>query len=311
MKTEINNRIVNLPDFLIVGAGKSGTTSLFHYLKQHPQIFMPEIKEPNFFAFTENPKSYINYVKATVQHIDQRMLKIATELNEYADLFNNTKCPEDCLLGEASPTYLVYSEAAIRNIKKYIPDCRSLKIIIILRDPRERLFSAFSMMKQMGLKYHSIQFEEFLETTDFRDSLSCYERVKAYMDNFPLTRVYLFENLKEDAAGLARDIFGFLEVDDSFAPDVKVRYNPSGVLFSRLFHQLLSTPRAISSWFPLIKLIPLEKRAMLTEKLMRKNIKRRAEMKNETRRYLTDIFSEDILKLQGLIGRDLSGWLEN
>jgi hypothetical protein len=99
--------IAKLPDFLIVGAGKSGTTSLYHYLRQHPQIFMPEIKEPKFFAFAETPTSFV-YPKGTT---------IIWNFDEYKSLFEPAR--EDQKLGEASPIYLRYYEKTIENIKKY------------------------------------------------------------------------------------------------------------------------------------------------------------------------------------------------
>jgi hypothetical protein len=90
---------------------------------------------------------------------------------------------------------------------------------------------------------------------------------------------------------------------------MKTKYNPSGAPWSRLFHRLLSTPGLISSRVPLIKLIPLETRIGLTEKLSRLNIRKKLVMTEQSRQYLRDFYREDVLKLQELISRDLSKWL--
>jgi hypothetical protein len=109
-------------DFFIIGAPKSGTTSLVHYLRSHPRVFIPRIKEPHFFC---------------TDFDDYRQV---TSLSDYNQLF--APAPFNARLGEASVWYL-YSQLATRNILKYNP---SAKIIVILRNPVEMLYSLHSQL---------------------------------------------------------------------------------------------------------------------------------------------------------------------
>jgi hypothetical protein len=107
MDVRVQGKIVKLPDFLIVGAVRGGTTSLYNYLKQHPQIFMPKEKEPQFFAFSEKPTHYPHP-------------PIIWKFDDYVKLFENAE--ESQLIGEASLGYSLCYEETINNIKKYIPE---------------------------------------------------------------------------------------------------------------------------------------------------------------------------------------------
>jgi hypothetical protein len=115
-----------------VGAPRRGTTSLYFYLREHPQIFMPGIKEPHFFAFSGKPTYY-------------KHNPIVWKLKDYAGLF--AAATEGQVLGEASPGYLYYHERAIENIKKYVPAWEDLRIIMILRNPALRAFSHYLVLR--------------------------------------------------------------------------------------------------------------------------------------------------------------------
>jgi hypothetical protein len=306
MKAEINGTTVNLPDFLIVGAARSGTTSLYHYLKEHPQIFMPDIKEPRFFAFGDIQPNYRESFDVTVWRF-----------KDYLDLFEGAG--EGMLLGEASPVYLLYYEETIYNIKKYVPSWQDVKIIMILRDPVERILSQYYVLKMQGIE--PLELEDALQkekermeegwSFQFHYSRFYHNQVKAYLDNFPLAKVYLYEDLKSNALGLVKDIYKFLGVDDSFVPEIGRKHNVSKDPFSKSLHRILKKNYIVSSIFPPIKLIPYETRVSLTKKLKRLNIRKdRRAMKEETRQRLKLLYREDILRLQELIGRDLSGWLK-
>ena len=108
------------PNFLIVGAQKSGTTSLFHYLRRHPKIFLSPIKEPAYFS----------KYRGSVPFKNKKPTK-----EQYLELFQNVK--DESAIGEVSTPYLFDQDSAT-NIYKTIPNA---KIIIILRDPTERAYS--------------------------------------------------------------------------------------------------------------------------------------------------------------------------
>jgi hypothetical protein len=138
---------MKLPNFLIIGAQKAGTTSLYYYCKQHPDIFMSSIKEPMFF----------NSRKPSKIKLEDRSLKQPYSfftLNEYANLFG--KSGKQKLRGEASTAYLANPDSALW-IRKIIPDT---KIIAILRNPLERAYSA-----------HKMYYEKGIETRTFNDAI--------------------------------------------------------------------------------------------------------------------------------------------
>ena len=134
---------MTLPNFLIIGAMKSGTTSLYHYLKQHPQIYMSSIKEPNFFALEG---SNLDFNGAEGKEQIQRLIKRESIINieEYRALFR--RAAHETAIGEASPMYL-YSPEAPYRIRYYVPEA---KLITILRNPVERAYSAFLYMTRDG-----------------------------------------------------------------------------------------------------------------------------------------------------------------
>src|ERR1700751_3282597 len=139
-----------VPNFFIVGTGKAGTTSLYHYLKQHPQIYMSPIKEPCYFASeirlenfgpellamaTRDAPALRNYLDGPMR--EKRFGGIVTCWEDYLRLFRQAQAEKG--IGEASVCYL-WSKTAARNIAAQIPDAR---ILMILRDPAERAFSQY------------------------------------------------------------------------------------------------------------------------------------------------------------------------
>jgi len=144
-----------LPNFFIVGAAKAGTTSLYNYLKQHPDIYMSPIKEPNYFAKDIDINLFRKDYKKTAlidtqkyfskPKLEELHLAFITELEDYIKLFQ--KVSNEKVIGETSVSYL-YSKVAAKEIKKLVPDA---KIVIILRDPIERAYSHYLMNLKEGL----------------------------------------------------------------------------------------------------------------------------------------------------------------
>jgi Sulfotransferase family len=117
--------VPTIPDFFVVGAAKSGTTSLYHYLDQHPDVYMPRNKEPHYFS--------------RVPPFPGRGSHPVTSEEEYLDLFKLWN--KESVAGEASPSYL-WDEKAPYRIKETVPQA---KIIAILRHPVERAYSHYLM----------------------------------------------------------------------------------------------------------------------------------------------------------------------
>ena len=289
------------PNFLIVGAAKSGTTSLYAYLRQHPDIFMPEWKELSFFIGDPNTP-----------------LHKAKKLYYYRKVF--AKAKNESAIGEASTSYL-YDEAAAGNIKEKLG---AIKIIIALRDPVSMSYSLYNhQLRREGETIES--FEEALEKEDVRRTNSefrekCYgwhanyyyyqralyyHQVKRYVDTFGKDNIFiiLFEELVAETLGVVQNTYRFLGVDDAYVPEIKI-HNPAGAILkipmfwkdSGLF---LKTFQFVFSK-NLIKKIP---------HLLRNVGRKPPQPINPiTAKKLRKRFYEDICQLEQLIGKDLSTW---
>lgn len=194
------------PDFFVVGAAKSGTSSLYNYLAQHPAVFMAEPKEPHFFSEYRPPVE-------EVKHLD-----------EYLDLFQDV--PDSVRAGEASTSYL-YSEIAAQNIDRLRPDA---KIIAVLRDPVSRAYSQYWNQIQEGVEplsfketlaaeperieqywwygFHYVEGDRYAEQVERDMELFCRDTV----------RVHLFEDPRRDTVRVRQDIFSFLKATSDRSP---------------------------------------------------------------------------------------------
>jgi hypothetical protein len=309
-----------LPNFFIVGAPKAGTTSLYHSLDQHPQIFMSPIKEPCYFAsevrpqnFSEEHAHWAHREALSLQKyfsepvLERRFGGMVTEWEDYLKLFQNAA--EAKAIGEASVCYL-WSRTAAANIACRIPDAR---IIMILRDPAERAFSQYLHTVTNGLVHRSFreQIERGLRRSDekfgiLHPFLECglyYQQIKRYLDLFPSenVRIYLYEEQREQ---ITLEILRFLNVDSSLIPDTSQRRLEARV------------PRAIAAGYFLKKYGVWQRARDLSPGALRPILrtlvfkKRPAVMMDpEDRRYLVDYYREDIGKVSSLLDRDLSAWL--
>lgn len=300
---------MTLPNFLIIGSQKSGTSSLYRYLKAHPQIFMTRIKEPKFFALESDDFGF-----NAPYSLPEEVARIA-DFDAYQALFADAG--DETALGEASTWYL-HTPGTAERIRKYIPD---VKLIAILRQPVERAYSNFLHARNY-LKiepYHDFAQAIRAEDERFRQQWGhpwyykrkgfYYRHLKPYFDTFQREqiRVYLMDDLKADAATRLKDIYRFLDVDDTFQPDFARRYNVSAnSARSQTLHNVLNKPHPVKA--ALRRLLPPTVRRQLKLKLQQKN-RAPQTISPEIRAELMREFKGDILKLQDLIGRDLSTWL--
>jgi hypothetical protein len=303
-----------MPNFLIIGAAKAGTTSLYRYLEQHPQIYMSPVKEPKFFAFEGETPDYCGPGDRYANRFT------ITDLEAYQAQFQDTT--NETAVGEASALYL-YSPKAVERIQHRIPNT---KLIAILRHPVDRAYSSF---------LHLIR-EEREPLNDFAQALAEEEvrihnqwqfiwhyktvgfysvQLKRYFDTFSQSqiRVYLFEDLATKPIEVVQNIFQFLEVDDTFVPDLSTQYNASivpsnkaAVKKNEILHTFLTKTNPIKSI--LKPLLPVKQRQRLKTNLIATNLAKPT-LALELRQKLLEEYREDILKLQDLIQRDLSQWL--
>lgn len=294
-----------LPNFLILGAAKAGTTSLHYYLAQHPDIFMSPLKEPKYFALKNEPLNF----RGPSQFINQTSVNT---FEAYCDLFAGVQ--NETAVGETSPLYL-FSEKAADEIKSTLPDA---KLIAILRNPIDRAFSSYTHLLREG--FETLAFEQSLEAEADRirnrwAPLWYYtqkgfygQQLQRYYDRFPATqlKVFLFDDFCADPMAITQEIFEYIGVDPSFQPDLTKR-NVSGVPKNAALQRLLTRDNQLKSM--LKPLIPRSFRQKISGQIKRRNLSAKPTLKSETRSQLTDLYREDILTLQELIGRDLSAWL--
>ncbi len=295
-----------MPNFLILGAAKAGTTSLYHYLRQHPDIYMSPVKEPKFFALENEP---LEFSRPGDREKMQR--SSVTDLDSYRALFRGAAAAK--AVGEASTLYL-YSSVAPSRIKHYVP---AAKMLAILRHPVERAYSNFLYMARKGeeplrdfeqaLRQEATR-RAWMPTWHYTERGFYHRQLRRYYDLFPRDqiRVYLYEDLSTDPTGLLRDVFRFVGVDESFTPESLSRHNVSGLPRSEALHGLLARPHAVRS--VVRRFLPRAMRQRVAAKIRRRNLYR-PQLSDRTRERLNTIYRDDILRLQDLIQRDLSRWL--
>jgi hypothetical protein len=313
-----------LPNFFIVGTGKAGTTSLYSYLRQHPQIYMSPVKEPAYFAseirganLSEALRRHVGLQSLELPKVlhDGRPCKplgwIAGEWEDYERLFQGANGEK--AIGEASAVYL-WSSTAAANIRARLPEA---KIIMILRDPAERAFSQYLHQLSVGLTRSTFR-EHLCECArggkrtisavyPFLEIGLYHQQVKRFLDLFPRDqiRIHWFEEAWRNPASLLADIFQFLDVDDAFQPDLSRKTHQRRAPRFVGLHFLL---KRSGLWYPSKAIIPAGLRASLRQFGFRRG--RSLTMDTEDRRYLVDYYRDDIHRLAALLDRDLAAWLQ-
>ena len=297
----------NLPDFLVIGAARAGTTALYSYLSQHPQVFMPKTKEPNFFAFEgetlacEGPGA--DFINNSV-----------TRIADYHALF--AAAPPGTIRGEASPLYLYAPEAPAR-IRKRLPQAR---MIAILRNPVEQAFSHFLYATKERIEPEP-DFTAALVLEEERlaagwQPLFGYSRFPRYAEQlgrffalFPREQFLIrsYEEFQADPATVLSDIFTFIGADPGFAPDMSRKPNAGGVPKNTLFQDFLMKPNPVTKAIGYV--VPKERRLRIRDRLAQLNLKRDDTMPDKARAILQQRLEGDIRQLETLLGRAFSAWL--
>lgn len=294
----------NKPHFIIAGAAKAGTTALYYYLQQHPAIAFPSLKEPKYFSLDAN---VFPHRGPGDKSVDKYVVK---SKKKYDKLFQNL--PVGALVGEASPDYLYFHSDTVKKIKEELGD---IPIVIVLRNPVDRAFSAYSYLKRDNRE--KLSFREALEVEGMRrsknyDFIWSYKRggeyskqVRSFKREFTNVKVIIFEEFLENKQACMSDLFLFLKVSAYSHLDFRIRHNPSGIPTNMFAKFLLSRSNPFSTHCrEMVKnIIPrslLEKNAV---KMLAKE-----KITQEDKEYLTAYFQKDILELEELLQYDLSLW---
>jgi len=312
------------PNFFLVGASKSGTTSLYNYLAQHPQIYMSPIKEPNFFADEVRSENFSDELQSKIRHWEGELKTYlngprterfpsgpVSDWQDYLKLF--APAGPHAARGEASPCYL-WSKTAPANIAARCPDAR---IVMILRNPIERAFAQH--LHTLSAVSRPLTFREHIEAAlqpnqrkigelyPFLEFGMYGEQVERYLRTFPRDRILIlfYEDFTTNPRTVLQTIFGFLAVDQTFAPDLSARHMTARVPRSFFVIRLL---KRTGIWAAGGRLVPVTSRRKMFSVLFR----RRATMRPDAREIvrLRDFYRSDIERLSELIGIDLSRWLQ-
>ena len=293
------------PNFLIIGAAKAGTTSICHYLNQHPQIYISPVKEPRFFA----PEFYTTQANGLLR--DEARTSVMS-LTEYKNLFAGVNY--EVAAGEASTEYLYFPQTPQR-IADLIPD---IKIIAILRQPAERAFSAFCYQVRDGCE--NLTFEAALEEELARANKGWrpgwlyqasgfyYQQLKRYFAVFEpeQIKIYLYDELRADSLKVMQNMYRFLDVDDKFVPKLTKR-NVSKMPKNKWLNFLMKRQNPLKSTAQ--KIVPPTVQTAIASKIKQHNIAEKPVMTKQTKKQLIELYRSDINNLEKLIQRDLSHWL--
>ena len=296
-RRKLRYSIMTMPNFMMIGVAKAGTTSFFRYLDQHPQIFMTPIKATNFFGY-EDARAW-----SWTEEGDPPLLRNfpVRTFEEYEASFAGAT--DEIAIGEVSPQYFRCPTAAQR-IHECIPN---VKLVVSLRNPADRAFSGFLMRTRRGEAVKGFQEELTLQSSHVKEGFY-YRRLKRYFDIFPKhqIRIYLFEEFKKVPGKVVVDLYDFLGVDTSFMPDTSTKHNPAGIPKFRLLNRLFFHPtliRIAKSIFP-VNIQGMAKR------VQQQNLRTAPKLPADLRAELLNFYREDILKLQELLDHDLTIWLQ-
>ena len=293
------------PNFIIIGAMKAATTSLYTYLKQHPDVFMTAIKEPMFFNNFQNNNKF---------KVLGRKTKKITTFEQYYPLFDAVK--NEKAIGEASPAY-ISNEDCPSLIQQYLPNT---KIIAVLRQPVARAYSNFLHARRADRepiadfetafnKEAERKTENWSPLYHYKDKGYYAEQLERYYTLFQEEniKILLFEDLVNNPIKTTQELFKFLNIDKSFIPETSKKANVSG------------TPKGIFGWIIMklryYNLIPNIQFSnylpgFIIQFIFNSAYKKASPLSQELKKKLTHTFyKEDILKLEKLIGKDLQHWL--
>ena len=292
------------PNIFLVGAPKCGSTALDNYLKQHPEVFMSDKKESHFFSMDFQGPLYIR------------------DREEYLALFSDVG--DSKVIGESSVYYLSSNKAPFA-IKEFATDA---KIIIMLRNPPEMLYSYHSQLLFSGIENVRDFRKALAAEADrrsgqkvppnhiysvnhlfYRDVVQYARQVETYFNLFGRENVHviLFDDLKANSLAVCRALFDFLDVDPNFEA-IRGVTNPNANTRSAFLRRLLIYPGKYSRTLVKIMLPTSGLRSQVKKYLASVNthITARPPMDATLRKQLAEEFASEVESLGKLLGRNLS-----
>ncbi|MDG1660872.1 MAG: sulfotransferase [Winogradskyella sp.] len=292
----------NSIDFFLVGAARCGTTSLYNYINNSDDVFLPNVKEPNFFSDVDSPNTEDYKLPKLGEKYHAKIIK---DINVYNALYSDAKNSQ--LKGDTSPSY-VWDINVANKLFEHNPKA---KIIMSLRHPVDRAYSHYIMNYYTGVdKKHS--FEEALNAKKNQVWGSCneylemgmyYNQVKAYFDVFPKEqiKVMVYENWTENLEEEIKNLYDFLgiKITDSVfnSTTERNRIQPVKNLYLLNFLRQNKIKEKVKSVINQDRIDKLKYYFFSDSKEIEK-------INPELRRKLSPNFKEDIDKLNALTGID-------
>jgi len=291
--TALDERSGALPDFLIIGAMKCGTTSLYHYLRDHPQVFMPSIKAPEFFAVEGNWGRGIEWYRRQFEGVG----------------------PDVVAIGEASNVYTKYPryQGVPGRIADHIPHAR---LVYVVRDPIDRIRSHYQTRLTEGTERAPID-RAVRENPIYLDYSRYAMQLDRYLEHFPREQLLVItaEDLRGDRRAAIKQVYAFLGVDPDHVPED----------IDRTFYETRDrAPRSpVPLWVRkgLKRHLPAAKRAKELENNMiraLRGLRRTPEappqlpdrlmIPDEVRAELADALRDDVRRVRPFLGPDFDGW---
>ena len=295
-----------MPNLFVIGAAKAGTTALYSYLAQHPQVFLSRIKEPEFFSKEEY---------------------YARGLDWYQN-WHFEGAEDYPVRAEATPHYLYWSEKVAPRIKAAYRE-RPVKFIVSFRDPVSRAYSMYWNMVREGIE--DLDFEEALRVEERRlkqnrdelyqlgsmaygyDAGSRYASLlQPYLELFPSENFFFVfqDDLRSRANETCKEIFEFLGIESSIAITPS-NSNPAAMPRSRLLHKALRRRPLFKEFIkPFIPIRVRRVRRSLKSKILKANLRQTpyVPLPPQLARDLRMSYRTETEKLEKITRRELSSW---
>lgn len=278
---------------------------MYEYLRQHPEIFMPEHKEPQFFG-------------DDLTHLHERLSR-----RDYLELFKPATTNQ--LVGEATTWYLASSSAA-GEIKRFAPDA---KIVVMLRNPVDVMYSLHRELAFYGGET-ILDFEQALAAEEdrkrgqrigpsrraeplfYRHTVRFPEQLQRYFDEFgrDAVHVILFDDFLEDLEGTYRKLLEFLGVDAGFLPDFTQVNESKRPRLAAIQALVVRPPGPLGKLVPALRRLPIAHKLRSVILMANSRAEERRPLDPALRRRLIEDVRPEVEQLGTMLERDLSSWLE-
>lgn len=275
-----------LPNFIVIGAGKAGTTSLWGYLRDHPQVFVSDPKELNFFTTEHNWKRGLEWYESHFENVGD-----AVAIGEVTGSYTNW------------PNFYGVPE----RMFDILPDAR---LVYVIRHPVERIVSAFKYMTLRGDE--NMPMDEAIRTNPMYLSVSSYAtQIEQYLKFYPAENLHIIlsEEMRDNRLVTLKRVFEFLGVD----PDVELEninheFNRTDRK-SREPRELIRRVKTLPGYKTLKGKLP-DSLVQLAKRYGTREIIRPedAQLSDETRAFIVESLQDDLVKLRTYLGTDFNCW---